>query len=213
MRGLIIKDIYSLKKYWKSLCISMGFLAIYGIFLKNITFLSFIICFLSTTIILTILGDDEVSHWDKYALCMPLDRKMMVREKYAVIVAILLTAGGISIIFGCIMAVITKQELASVLQASFLAFSMVALIAIIITPVFYKLGVQKARYIMIFCVLVPAFLIVGAAKLVERSGIVLEEEMISQMVKNAYIIIPLVLAVLMYVSYRISVSIYTKKEW
>ena len=43
MKGLIIKDLYSLKKFTKSVLITAGLMLLYGVFLKNKSFVSFMI--------------------------------------------------------------------------------------------------------------------------------------------------------------------------
>lgn len=213
MKGLIIKDLYSLKKFTKSVLITAGLMLLYGVFLKNTSFVSFMICFFAMSIILTVLGDDEVSHWDKYALCMPIDRQLMVREKYLMIILILICTGLVSCLVGGGMSAVIKLDIVSSLQMSYLAFEMVSLIAAIVTPVYYKVGIQKARYIMIGCALVPTVLILVIVNMMDKAGIAIQEDQLPSLIMNFNIALPVILIVLMYISYHISFAIYKKKEW
>lgn len=213
MKGLIIKDIYSMKKYAKSSLITVGLMLVYSIFLKNTSFVSFMICFFSMSIVMTILGDDEVNHWDKYALCMPVDRRLMVREKYVMILLILMGTGLAACLVSGGMAAVLKLDVLSSLQMSYIAIGMVSLITAIVTPVCYKIGIQKARYVMIACALIPTVLLLLFFDMLEKSGVVIQEEQLPTLMRNINIAMPFVLLILMLISYSISLSIYRKKEW
>lgn len=213
MKGLIIKDFYSMKKYTKSLMITAGLMLVYSIFLKNTSFVSFMICFFSMSIVMTILGDDEVNHWDKYALCMPVDRRLMVREKYVMILLILMGTGLAACLVSGGMAAVLKLDVLSSLQMSYIAIGMVSLITAIVIPVCYKIGIQKARYVMIVCALIPTVLLLLFFDMLEKSGVVIQEEQLPSLMRNVNIAMPFVLLILMLISYSISLSIYSKKEW
>ena len=66
---------------------------------------------------------------------------------------------------------------------------------------------------MIGCALVPTVLILVIVNMMEKSGIAIQEDQLPSLIMNFNIALPLILIVLMYISYHISFAIYKKKEW
>lgn len=221
MKGLMIKDFYNLKKQL-ALYVIIG--AIYSIISAVSTneggtsFTGFIMV-LSAMLSVTAVSYDERAGFDKYGLTMPVSRKEAVASKY--VIGILFTAAGalISAVIGFIFRADMK-EFAYVL--SIMAGICFIYLAVLL-PVVYKFGTEKARFAVIAVMLIPFLFIAGGAMLFKKAsvGVIKVPESAAAAVQtgtdSSFILgIAVFLAVscaIMYVSYRISVRIYSSKEF
>lgn len=221
MKGLMIKDFYNLKKQLL-LYILIGVLySAIGAISSNENGVSFtgFVMILSAMLPVTAVSYDERSSWDKYGLTMPVSRKEAVASKY--VLGILFTAAGalISAVIGFIFRADMK-EFAYVL--SIMAGICFIYLAVLL-PVVYKFGTEKARFAVIAVMLIPFLLIAGGAMLFKKAsvGVIKVPESAAAAVQtgtdSSFILgIAVFLAVscaIMYVSYRISVKIYSNKEF
>lgn len=221
MKGLMIKDFYNLKKQLL-LYILIGVLySAIGAISSNENGVSFtgFVMILSAMLPVTAVSYDERSSWDKYGLTMPISRKEAVASKY--VIGILFTAAGalISAVIGFIFRADMK-EFAYVL--SIMAGICFIYLAVLL-PVVYKFGTEKARFAVIAVMLIPFLFIAGGAMLFKKAsvGVIKVPESAAAAVQtgtdSSFILgIAVFLAVscaIMYVSYRISVRIYSSKEF
>jgi len=88
MLGLMIKDVYTMKKQSKMTIVISLFYIIFSIADNNIGFLSFVVMFANLGILLSTFSYDEKSHWDKYARILPVSYQKIVFSRYAEILII-----------------------------------------------------------------------------------------------------------------------------
>ena len=153
MKGLILKDLYMTRKYFRSyLYIMILFLALSYASSENL-FVVFYPGLLATMIPVNLLAYDERSHWDIYCGTLPVSRDMVVSAKYLMELMLL---GGVYLLTLSVQAVrmVVNGEF---FWENFLVLAsliwMVHLFAGSITlPFMFKLGVEKGRmayYVMI----------------------------------------------------------------
>ena len=92
MKGLLLKDIYNLRKVGKQYILILAFFTVYCFFLKNPSFFPMMTVMSFSMLILTSMGYDEAAGFDKYALTLPVNREDLVRTKYLLLL-LLLAAG------------------------------------------------------------------------------------------------------------------------
>lgn len=235
MKGLMIKDFYNLKKQLALYVIIGVIYSIIGAVSTNeggTSFTGFIMV-LSAMLSVTAVSYDERAGFDKYGLTMPVSRKETVAAKY--ILGILFTIAGalIAAVIGFIFRADTEEYAITIGILAGVCFLYLS----VLFPIIYKFGTERARFAIIAVMLIPFFLIVGGAAIMKKTSIgvvklpesvnvsetaaekILEEAgtAVQTGTDSSFILgIAVFLAVscvIMYVSYRISVKIYSNKEF
>ena len=216
MKGLIIKDILNLKNYMKQLILVLIFFIAYGIFLKNGTFVGTMITLMLSMQVITTMSYDEYAKWDKYALTMNINRKDIVLSKYVFFI--------MSIIICMVVGVISSTTINQILQSDInmneiIATSIVvpcifAILFSIVIPVVFKNGVEKGRIVMMIVLFIPAVLVAAIVKISENNNIPMPNGPTLEMIFNFGLIGVILLTIIsIFMSYKISLSIYNKKEF
>ncbi len=205
MKGLILKDVFTLKKAFKSyLILFVGYLAIDMMSESSALTLS-IAFIISTMLPIATISYDEKCKWDKLVNTMPFSRRDIVYSKY--LLGILLTAISLVAVF-----VISKipfwERLASVIAMGLMCMIYQAFLI----PALLKFGSERGRIIMMIILLVP-FMAGGLlSKIVD-----FESMNIGHFIDENIFVIAIVMllsAVLIYaLSIALSVKIYSKKEF
>ena len=153
MKGLILKDLYMMKKYCKAyLFLVIIFIAVSFVGDTNLFFI-FYPCMLCGMIPVNLLGYDERSRWLQYSETMPYTKQQIVSGKYLVglgtQIAMILVVG---IAQAIRMSIGGTFILGEYLVLMMLLLIMSLLASSITLPFMFKLGVEKGRmayYIMV----------------------------------------------------------------
>jgi len=146
MKGLLLKDLYMMKKYCRAyLIIAVVFIAVSFASSENLFFI-FYPCLLCGMIPVNLLGYDERSRWCLYSETMPYTRKQIVSGKYLIG---LMTQGATILVSGIVQA-IRLQMRGSFRFGDYLAMMLLLLILSMISssitlPFMFKKGVEKGR--------------------------------------------------------------------
>lgn len=217
MIGLVLKDLINLKRFVKIFGI---YILVYGFMAftqKEASLFTSIFTILLSILTLSSYSYDEAAKWDVYALTMPVTREDIVRGKY-VLMLLLATLGYVfSTIFTIVLNyMLGVENLFLGVESSFIAASVIVFFYSIILPLITKLGVEKARIIFFAVYMIP----VGIGYLIKNvvnAGRVHIPNRLIEVSKLAFqyrrILIPVVLLVSLWISYRIAVRIYRKKEF
>lgn len=217
MKGLLIKDFINLKKNFRI----FGVLSLFYIFLaftmKDADFFSSVFTMLFAILTLSLFSYDDMAKWDIYALTMPVSRESMVQNKYFMMLFLTLIGTVFSSLVSVALNIALKADsiLVSV-QNSLIGALIVILLYSIILPFIIKMGVEKARFIFFIIIFVP-FAIISFVntymKNIDMDKLEKFSEIIRNLMKYSYIVLPLVGVFVLGISYRISVGIYRKKEF
>lgn len=212
MKGLLLKDLYNVKGFARQYVIVILAMTVWGVFMKNISFVSIYMVILAGMMNLTTMSLDESSGFNKFYLTTPGGVKKMVAAKYlffllTIIAGILvaLLSSGIAVIFPVINTagfdaaslVVTGFILASAFSVSF--------------PIIYKYGAEKGRYFYI-----AAFLVIFAVVYLVNyvAHIPAPEKILASIPDAAYVAgIVGIGAVIIFLSYLVSIRIVSRKEW
>ena len=216
MKGLLIKDILNMKNYMKQLVLVLIFFIAYGIFLKNGTFVGTMITLMLSMQVITTMSYDEYAKWDKYALTMNINRKDIIISKY-----IFFT---ISIIIGIVVGITTSiaiNQIAKldtgmneIIVTSIVVPCVFAILFSIIIPVVFKTGVEKGRIVMILILFIPAILVGAIVKISEKANITMPSPSNLEILMKFGVLGLVLLTILaVFISYKVSLSIYNKKEF
>ena len=214
MFGLIIKDVYTIKRQFKIALVMSVFYIIFSILDNNIGFLSFVALFANIALILPTFSYDEKGQWDKYARILPVSYEKMVLSRYIEVI----------IVNGVMLAILTpislfvkkpEEEFLMILSILVVAICIGVILISIMFPIIYKIGMEKARIMIFVIVLVPTCLIATMTKLNININLpqILESPVVKYVSYHLYIICPLIAAVFIALSYQISKAVVAKKEY
>lgn len=220
MKGLLIKDIAYLKQnkslYFFLIIFGLGF----SLFYDNSNFILGYCSVFSGILALGTINYDDYNHGLSFLFTLPPTRKDYVKEKY-------LLAYGISvvlIIFATILSIATDYRLLhnfhfisldwllGILATLFFSFMLIAFLI----PIQIKFGSQKSQLAMIIVFGGMALVFILLYLLTQVTGIDIES-LFNQIISlSPYLIMTifiLIVALINYVSYRISITMMEKKEF
>lgn len=210
MLGLIKKDFLMLKGNFKTWLILL-FVYIVMVFQESMS-LAFLLPFMCVVTMLSTFSYDSYNKWDAYVCSLPDGRKNSVKAKYIATLLLIL----VTVIITTILTIIigyyrTKTiNLENMEETIIEAIFATTLLQSIMYPTIYKFGVEKAR-IVIFIVVFGFALIGGVlSKYIDFEFII---QGLTFLENYTMIIIPIVIVVMLYISYKISESIYIRKEY
>lgn len=161
MKGLILKDLYMMRKYNLSFLVILAVFMAVSFFDRDNSFFTVYPLLLAGILPVNLIAYDEKSKWISYASVFPYSRRKIVTVKY------IITAVVYAVILICIFAV---QKLKTAVYGGDIDYgnilSVLAPLGIvppaIILPLIFKLGVEKGRivYILgicIICALIPLY--------------------------------------------------------
>lgn len=207
MKGLILKDLYMTKKYFRNyLFIMILFLGLSFASEENL-FVVFYPGLLATMIPVNLLAYDERSHWDMYCGTLPVTRDMVVSAKYLMELMLL---GLVYVLTGAVQVVrmVVNQEFywQSFLVLMSLLWMVYFFAGSITLPFMFKLGVEKGR--MAYYVMIGV--ICGGSAI---SGMAFAENLQSTIPFSALLILGCVLAAAVFAgSWYLSIRFYRKRE-
>lgn len=213
MKGLILKDMCNVKSYGKQYGIIMLFMIAWGVMMKNISFISIYAILLGGLLVLTSISLDEMVHFEKLLFTMPVSRKQYVLSKYLLLLILMSAAIVLASAVSLLQSIGTGESFVESIIFIIPSAGVFALTYAVTFPVIFKKGVEKARYVYIFAMLVIGAAIFGMVKLVTFLGIDVNtlEEQIDPFVFAGGIILFCIAA--LFISYRFSVSAIMKREW
>ena len=211
MKGLLLKDLYTLKGYAKQYAITFVLMAGWTVYMKNMFFLIIYAIVLGGMLVLSTLSIDEAVHFDRWSITTPAGVKGMIREKYVLLLLLVAAGTAAGFLLNLVLAVLLGG-MGSFEWEGLIITGMLFIIAYaVMLPVNFKLGVEKARYVYIGTILGAAVILTGAFKLIEFSGRPLEE-----MIGNSPVLMIVSVAVCVLalsLSYTVSLKMVRNREW
>jgi len=210
MLGFIKKDLFLIKSNIKFLLI---LLVIYGIMaFQGQMELSFLLPFMSVVLMMTTFNYDAYNKWDAYVIALPNGRKNSVKSKYLATILILSLA---TIIITILSFVITYARTKAIdyeyiLMTMFGCFFATTILESFMYPAIYKFGVEKARigiFVIVFGIGIIASFI---ADYIDLSSVT---KLFGFIGDYWMIVLPIIMILILYISYKISERIYMKKEY
>lgn len=216
IKGLILKDLMNIKSYKSTI---LFFIVIFAITsFANDTITTFIpvcitLCF--GMMATASFSYDNLANSDRYLLTLPLTRKDMVKARYFYVIFMIVVGAIVGNILAIIFQLIKMGNLENILDcllASLGSIFGIMVLQMFQMPIMYKFGAEKGRLIqMIAIVLLMIGISSVTAFLIKISPFSLDdfENMLKQ---YGLAVIGMVVVVLYFVSYRISVGIFSRKE-
>lgn len=206
MKGLFVKDLYMIKKQLYFVYIVYFFFIVLFAFSKaNMFLLIFPVLFLTSSLI-NLLYYDDLYKWNILEYTLPVSRKTIVKEKYILVALVLF----FSSIIPCIVYYIINKNFIDTLNLFYVQLLLSFIIPTVTLPIYYKLGYGKSR---ILSMIIAAF--VGGISVLFLNTFLLNkmQEFKSNLSNIFYIMFPIIIASLIFISYLISVKVYEKREF
>ena len=215
MIGLLKKEYYLMEGQMKSWLIVAVFCFFYSYFMNADSFLFMLIILIGIMSTMTVFSLDNACGWDTYAISLPLTRKEIVEARY--LFAFLIDIG---VSLACCLLMLLRGlikggvNIPESLHSLFQILLVTILMQLLLFPVIYKLGVEKARFVYMAVFICLSLGVLGLSQLDDNgavlAGIRINAEKIMQYGEAAAVI----LAVAgLFLSLWLSVHIYEKQEF
>lgn len=202
MKGLLVKDFYTLAKQVRFLLLVLVIMSI----IPGASMAPFAIVY-SVMLPVTVMGYDERSKWDRYASMLPYSKTSLVISKYIVGYICLAIAVSLSVVSEIVFTLVKGEELSTITYDGIIALGCFALLFLAINlPFMFKFGVEKGR--LAFFVLTA--IIVGGVMIISDQ---INKGRDFQTLEEYLYILPIVIVILNFLSMYISVKIYEKREF
>lgn len=220
MKGLILKDLLTLKTTITAMAFIMAFYITFGAISGTASTMFVTMAYVLNIIIpLTCTGYDEQCGWDSFGNSLPISRTRTVIARYLTEFVIILGTLLIIIAVSQITFVFTNNTIISLpYYIAFIAITL--LISAISNPVLYKFGTQKGRFVIIAIFLVPlilSFMVCMFLLTFSTEGAEIFDTLfvaLEQIPTTAIALIVLLISAVIYVlSMLLSISICKKKDF
>lgn len=217
MKGLLKKDIKLINNYKKSLILFLAIFLCTGLSQPTFLGIGFVIAGMSS--VMATFSYDEQTKWDRFALTLPVTRKDIVKSKYVLLFGLMTLAAILSFVGIIIIQELTQNviNIENALSISFGGMVGILLVEIFLFPIIFKCGIEKGRIMFILPMALITLLIGGLSIIGEKLG----EGFTSQLIVffqslNPFLlggIFLLIFLIVIYISYKISLHFYEKKEF
>lgn len=213
MKGLIQKDLRVLRqsnRLYLLLIVVYAFITLATD--MGFPFYSSMITVVALLLPMNCFSWDNYSKWDNFALALPLSRKEIVGARYLLL---LLVGGGAALLLlvvGTLLGLVQGNlDVGMLIISSFSSLYGAVLINALMMPLMYRFGPEKARLFMLVAIALVAGLVYLAVRLFTDAQVFTIPNAELLLVPGA-VILTLVLAGLLALSYFLSCRIYGKKE-
>lgn len=217
MKGLIVKELINISKSLKVVLALVVFYGMIALTTESPGAFTGVILLVLAMAVLSTYSYDEMANWDVYALTLPLSRDNIIQAKYMFMLIMSLLGFVLNGLTLIVINWITKVDnVFEDLNYVALGTAIVILFYSIIIPIITKVGITKARlYILVIYMLLflfGSFIFKQIKKISPNppNGLIVFLKMV---IRNAYIIIPLSIIIILGMSYYISIRVYRKKEF
>ena len=222
MKGIITKDLLGLKQVG----LTMGILMLFYLFMgfmsmkdsgDGVSYFSIMALVINVMVPLSCAGYDEQCGWDSFGAALPVSKSKIVACRY--IVNLLVMGFTTLVVFLANMIFMAFGGTPTGLLGYLVPILITIFYISIMTPIIYKFGVQKSRFIIIAVMILPALLIAGIGMFMannadEKSSMLFDsmEKLSSVPLIPAVILMTVAATVIFSLSMLLSMKIYNKKE-
>ncbi|HHU90049.1 MAG TPA: ABC-2 transporter permease [Clostridiaceae bacterium] len=211
MKALLLKEwlvIWKQGKFMILLALVYSIIAVTG---SGSFFAGFSVIFMSMLPI-TVMGLDERSKWDHYAVTMPYSRKDIVLSKYAFSTLCAFTAIIVYVIATIIKLLVVKHpfDFSGLINQAILMLSIGLFFSSVNLPIMFKFGVDKGR---MWFILITVIIAGGISSLFTFIGAESAQTQIESLIqRQTPFMLFVISAGLLLLSALLSIKIYEKRE-
>lgn len=202
MKGLLLKDIYTLKSTLRTYIFFAVFYGIMSFSMGDASFVGGFMTIMLSMVPITALAYDERAKWDKFALTMPVTKKDLVISKY--ILGFVLSLVGFVISISALMFQKDMDMFEKIIM-SIVFMSLGWLYQGLVLPLMYKFGTEKGRIYMMMVFFLPSIAVYVITKFVDIN-------INPNMMETLLMVFPFIAFAIFIASAFISMAIYNKKQ-
>lgn len=207
MKGLILKDMYNLRKYGKTVLLISAFYVMLTFMMDNSNLFAGMIVLMFAITSVTSFAYDSQSGWDVYVRTLPVAAKDVVMSKYLLSLLLGLVGSLLALLIGWINGLIKNfSNFTEMLVTAYALFAIGMIFISILLPLVYKFGVERSRVIILAIVAIPT----AAFFVMAQTGKAITPD--EQTIRQALLLSPFVIIVCGIVSFMISHGLYRRKE-
>ncbi len=207
MKGLLYKEFLSLKKYLHALVLLLVLYFGISVYSGEVSFFAGFSAMAAVIVTFSAFTYDTYANWDRYALSLPLSRRDLVQGRYLFALSTVAICFLLNLACGGIILLFSKESFSLLLYSSFAVAGVSLLLISFIMPIAFRFGVDRGR---IYAVVI-ALCIVGVMIAAQNYAYALDR--LLALLDRLLLLIPLLLAALVFFSYRLSCRICSKKEY
>ncbi len=152
MLGLLYKEGLILFSNFRMLLVVLFFIFFGAIVGNGMDLVSAYAGFIAIYLVIASISLEERSGFDRYLLTMPYNRRQLVVAKYLLMLVVVCSVVAIQLLIGIIL----QMNWLEVLMQSFLSVGPIMLMNLLCLPIIFKLGVEKARFVLILILVLPS---------------------------------------------------------
>ncbi|MDE6520242.1 MAG: ABC-2 transporter permease [Ruminococcus sp.] len=209
MKGLLLKELFTLRKSWFAFTILNVAFAIVGIFGGETGMLLIVPLFMSIWTV-SFMNMDEISKWQQYSLALPYGRRKIVSSKYLMIL-ILNASSIVFVVFNYFISVaLGKVDFSADLLFTLMLLSLIMGIVYpsLLLPLVYKLNTEKGRMVL----MIMNGIVGGMSVCFTQTTSILGDNIFGNIAGFLPFIVVAVVAILYLLSWQLSIKIYEKRD-
>jgi hypothetical protein len=143
MNALLLKDWYLLRKQSKLTMIMITIFLVIGA--SSGSFYAMIVSIIAVMLPLTTMAYDQMNHWDRFAIGLPIPRSLHVTSKYVLALLLLASSVLLMIIMGCGFVIFGSGPIERVLLTVWMQIAAGLFFITVNYPIVTKLGFERGR--------------------------------------------------------------------
>lgn len=151
MTGLLLKDLLCLRRQVKVYVIATavyGGMTLAGVW--DVSFFTWFFALIAAMVPLSLFTLDAAARWDVYALTLPVGRSGVVAARYLFTLLVVILGLALSLAMGGVLAALGRMtDWGSFVAVACAAAGAGLLLNVVMLPVLYKVGPEKARVAML----------------------------------------------------------------
>ncbi len=208
MKGMILKDLYTMRSYLRTLVVMFVFYILLGLASRNSGSFAAIVGMLCIMMSISSYSYDQMCGWDAYGASLPVSRREMVGAKYLLALMLALVGTVITALSQCLFLLAGRgTELGDILPATVGAGASGLLMVILLIPIIYRFGVEKGRLVMV----IFSAGIMASFFILAQTGF-RGMQITDGQTKTILFMLPVVLIAATVISYRLSCRFFEQKD-
>lgn len=211
MKSLIIKDMYNITGYVRSMVFILAVIAVAIIPSSGAESYIFASALMCSMIVITTFSFDDHSQWERYAMVMPVSRNNVVAGKFVDSLLFCICGSLWGLIVGVIIEVVTGKYEGNIAELLLITVTSIALSMVfssITLPLLFKFGAEKGRMLMVLSTFIPCGIIFGIYELLGTNGVEFTNQLV-HIIGGCSLIVSVLWCFGMY---KISCMIFADKE-
>lgn len=212
MLGLIEKDFLLLKSNSNLKTIIIMSIVYLIMAFQGMLEVTFIVPLIGIIMFMTTFSYDDFNNWNSYAVTLPDGRKNVVRAKYVASIILIIILAIVSLVISIVVNYIKINSINLEQTISSLMGTVLSSVIIIslLYPIVFKFGATNGRIILFVVVFGIAGIGALMTRFVDMTYII---NMINGLDNCSLVIIPIISAIVLGISYIVSNKIYQHKEF